>query len=122
MRRSKYGNRKVRADGFVFDSKAEAARYQALCLLEKAGRITKLEVHPVYELQGTFKQGGKTIRAITYEADFCYFDEFGKIAVEDVKGMRTEVFRIKEKLFRKLYPYLDLRILDVRSGSVRRTP
>lgn len=103
----KYGNK--RDD--VFDSKAEAARYKELCLLVAAGTITDLEIHPVYELQPAFKCNGKTYRAVTYEADFCYIGD-DKTIVEDVKGVITDTFRIKEKLFRFRYPDIDFRIID----------
>jgi len=35
----------------------------------------------------------------------------GKTIVEDVKGMQTDVFKIKHKLFEKKYPELELRII-----------
>lgn len=47
---------------------------------------------------------------IEYVADFMY-DEAGKTIVEDVKGMKTEVFKIKHKLFEKKYLELELKII-----------
>lgn len=34
-----------------------------------------------------------------------------KVIVEDVKGIQTEVFKIKHKIFEKIYPELELRII-----------
>lgn len=86
---NKYGNKK----GGGFDSKREAKRFGELQLLERIGEITELETQPVYELIP--KQDGE--RRCDYRADFRY-KENGKIVVEDCKGFRTEVYRIKRKL------------------------
>ena len=48
---AKYRNVRVRIDGITFDSLREAARYGELKLLQGAGLIRDLEVHPVYALQ-----------------------------------------------------------------------
>ena len=111
-RRSKYGNYRVEADGHIFDSRAEARRYHELKHLVDFGNICDLRVHPRYVLQAAFKDWhGKTHRAISYEADFEY-REGETLIVEDVKGTRTAVFNIKEKMFLKLYPSLDLRVVE----------
>ena len=96
----------------VFDSTAEARRYDELLLLEQAGTISELAIHPTYELQAAFTAGGKRHAAIRYEGDFSY-TEGGRVVVEDVKGHRTEVFKLKEKLFRFRYPAIDFRIIEV---------
>lgn len=101
---TKYGNRRTSVDGLVFDSKAEAAHYQALKLRELAGEITDLRVHPRYRLMDGSRDGqGKAIRPIDYIADFEY-REAGALVTVDVKGVETEAFRIKAKLFRQRYP------------------
>jgi hypothetical protein len=100
----------VELDGITFDSKGEAARYQELRLLEQAGEIADLRVHTRWELQPGWRDStGKWWRPITYESDFDYMegDEF---VVEDFKGMKTQVFKLKEKLFRFLYPEFTFRI------------
>lgn len=118
QRRSKYNARPTTIDGIRFDSRAEARRYEELVLLEKAGKIDEIDVHPHYELQAAFTdQWGRKHRAIHYIADFEYTElvapDYIVTVVEDVKGFRTAVFRIKEKLFRKRYSHIDLRILEV---------
>ena len=91
---AKYNNTKIRVDGRLFDSKAEAARWQELCLLERAGEITELERQVEYELIP--KQKGE--RAVKYIADFRYVDHEGETVVEDTKGVRTPVYILKRKL------------------------
>ena len=91
---SKYGNTKIRVDGRLFDSKAEAARWQELQLLERAGEITELERQVEYELIP--KQKGE--RAVKYIADFRYKDHEGNTVVEDTKGVKTPVYILKRKL------------------------
>lgn len=115
MARNKYGNKKVREDGYTFDSKAEHRRYLELKLLVKAGEITRLKVHPRYCLQTAFTDvEGKRWQAIFYEGDFEYIDTHtGQTCCDDTKGVVTQVFSIKAKLFRKLYPHIKFRILYV---------
>lgn len=107
MARNKYGNRRVAEDGYVFDSVAERNHYIALKLLLLAGDIQQLQVHPTYILQAGFRHApsGKRVRAITYTADFAY-TEGGQTVVVDVKGVRTEAYRIKAKLFMAKFPHI----------------
>jgi hypothetical protein len=107
---SKYNNKKTEVDGFLFDSKKEANRYTDLVLLEKAGEIAELELQPTFVLLEGFRDSeGKWRRPITYTADFRY-KEGGKIIVEDVKGHKTKVFLIKQKLFLKKYQDVEFRL------------
>jgi len=95
----------VRGD-LAFASTAEARRYDSLKLLEKAGQISGLEIHPVYVLQPRYVRPWDrgTTGEITYEADFAYKDlATGRKVVEDVKGVRTAVFMLKKRLFEKIY-------------------
>ena len=95
-RRAKYGNRKVEVDGHTFDSAAEAKRYGELKLLVRAREISKLELQPKFDLFGS----GLT-KVCSYRADFGYTEiATGRRVTEDVKGMKTPVYRLKAKLFR----------------------
>lgn len=102
---SKFKNTKTEVDGITFASKKEAARYQELKLMEKAGQISSLVLQPKFEIQLN------GIKVCTYIADFCYNDFqkhlSGKSAtvavVEDVKGVRTAVYRLKKKLVKAQY-------------------
>lgn len=88
---SKYGN--TRTNGY--DSKREAKRAAELKLLEKAGEITELREQVPFELIP--KQLGE--RACKYVADFTYKDlTSGVTIVEDCKGFRDPIFRIKRKM------------------------
>ena len=102
-RRSKFGSVKTVIDGITFASKAEGKRYAELRLLEHAGKICNLVLQPRFLLQPSFKFRGKTERAIEYVADFQYVaGSDGNIlyeVVEDVKGFKTEAYKIKRKLF-----------------------
>lgn len=110
---TKYGNKRVQEDGYSFDSKAECARYYQLKLMQRAGEISALHVHPSYELQPAFKdRDGIRQRAICYEADFAYIEGEDRI-VEDVKGHETKDYKIKAKLFRYRYSALVYRVLKV---------
>jgi hypothetical protein len=108
VRRNKYNAKQVTLDGFKFDSKLEASEYARLSIEQMAGRIDGLRVHPSFELQAAFTDNtGRKHRAIHYEADFCYVQD-GSIKVVDTKGVKTPVFRLKEKLFRAKYPDIEL--------------
>lgn len=108
---SKYNNKKTIIDNIKFDSKAEANRYIELKMLEKARKISDLELQPKFILQEKYiNNKGEKVRAITYKADFCYL-EGNKIVVEDVKGVETKEFKIKRKLFENKYRDIDFRII-----------
>ena len=107
--RTKYGNRFTVVDGIRFDSCAEADRYRVLRLRERAGEISDLELQPKFVLLPAFERNGTKYRAITYRGDFAYIEN-GRSIVEDVKGMATDLFKVKEKLFRYHYPDIELRV------------
>lgn len=112
----KYHNRKTIVDGITFDSKAEAERYQELVLLQKSGVISNLQLQPTFELIPTFKKNGKTYRKTVYKADFSYFDhDVERTIIEDVKGVKTPVYKLKKKLFE--YLYKDYEILEITKGK-----
>ncbi len=103
-RYSKYNAKKTVVDGIEFDSIRESERYRELKLLEKAKEIRNLELQPRFLLQQKFKdKQGNTHRKIEYVADFMYIDKCGKTIVEDVKGVLTDVYKIKKKMFLKIY-------------------
>lgn len=107
---SKYRNKKTVVDNIKFDSNLEATRYKELKLLLRAGEISNLELQPRFLLQDSFKKNGRTFRKIEYVADFKYIEN-GKTIVEDVKGIQTDVFKLKYKIFEKVYPDLTLKII-----------
>lgn len=112
QRMSKYGNRKTEINGITFDSKHEAMRYVELKYLERTGEIKDLQLQRRFTLLGAQKdKEGKVIeRPLTYVADFCYKNRKGETVVEDAKGFRTDVFRIKKKLMLSIY---GIRVIEV---------
>ena len=116
---SKYGNKKTTVDGVEFDSKKEAARWQELRLLERAGKIVELERQVAFELAPSVQYVGKRATpALRYVADFCYFEQcapgiFGikldgkpviwHYTVEDVKGVKTSAYKIKRHLMMSVH-------------------
>lgn len=101
----KYHNTKVIYNGIKFDSKKEMQRYKELELLESTNHICSLELQAKFLLQDGYTNAkGKKIRPIYYIADFFYFDYTDRRwVVEDVKGVRTEVYKLKKKLFEYKY-------------------
>ena len=80
-------------DGQKFDSVKEYHRWGCLRLLERAGKIKDLKRQVSFELIP--KQNGE--RACNYIADFTYYED-GKLVVEDCKGFKTDVYKIKKKM------------------------
>lgn len=104
---SKYHNRKVAYKGLVFDSIKERNYYMYLESLLQAGEITDLELQVKFEIQPRFKAvNGHIIRPIIYLADFVYKDKDGKTVIVDVKGYKTDVYKLKKKLM--LYKGYDI--------------
>jgi len=106
--RNKYNARKVHADGYTFDSQDEYRRYKELLILQAAGEIKDLYVHPRYPLQPAFiDNDGTRYRSIHYTADFLYRHiPTARWIVEDVKSEATaksEAFRIRWRLFRRMH-------------------
>jgi hypothetical protein len=102
-RTSKYHNQRVTRNGRIFDSKHEAGRYTELKLLERSGKITGLKTQVSYLLIPAQYENGKCIeRSCKYVADFVYWQD-GNLVVEDAKGLKTDVYRIKRKLMLKEY-------------------
>lgn len=117
---SKYHSRKITKDGITFDSVREYNRYRELKLLERAGKIEKLNRQVSYTLipaqyrtvidPKTHSERRACIeRAVTYKADFTYWQD-GKLVVEDVKGVKTKDYIIKRKLMLHVY---DIQIQEV---------
>jgi hypothetical protein len=119
--KGRYGNvKKIEEDGIRFDSKREYLRYRDLKLLEKAGEIVALKVHPKFpiiiggvEVRIYSKRYHKNGRQMIYEADFLYWRVISEVTglpcsysvIEDVKmqsGHLTEVYKIKRALMKAM--------------------
>ena len=101
---NKYKNEKSEYEGVKFDSEMEKEFYIDLLKLHKKEEI---ELQPEFVLQEKFRDStGKAQREMKYVADF----RVGNI-VYDIKGMVTQVFKIKEKSFKLKYPLMQLKII-----------
>lgn len=99
-RKSKYAA--VRSGGY--DSKKEHRRACQLKLMERVGRISNLREQVRFELIPAQRDAnGNEVKPCCYFADFVYNDLSGKQIVEDTKGVRTDVYKIKKKLMLQVY-------------------
>ena len=99
---NKYHNRELDTPDGKFDSVKEYRRWQELKLLQRAGEIYDLQRQVPFVLIPTQKDEitGKVIeRECKYIADFTYRScKTGRITVEDAKGAKTEVYKLKKKI------------------------
>ena len=105
MQYNKFRNERTEIDGIKFASRHEANRYIELKYMERAHLITDLQLQRVFTLIGEQRDNkGKILeRPVKYIADFVYKDANGKTVVEDAKGLRTDVYKIKRKLMLMIY-------------------
>lgn len=128
-RQSKYGNKRVQYMGKMFDSIGERDRYIFLKSLEGVGEIRNLRC------QVRFKLEVNGLHICEYIADFVYEKNLGAVkdgmriakggsvdfdfmawspVVEDFKGVKTEVFKLKEKLMKACH---DIEVYVVKSPT-----
>lgn len=104
QKESKYHNHKVEVDGIKFDSKKESKDWKHLSTLEAGGIISNLRRQVPFELQPKYvTKDGRKIRPISYVADFVY-ERDGVTYIQDSKGVRTDVYKIKRKMLEYKYP------------------
>lgn len=94
---SKYKNKKVVYKDMKFDSKKEYLRYLVLEDMQRKGEINGLQTQVPFVLVPPFQLNGKKYKGIRYIADFVYKKD-EKVIIEDTKGYRTDVYKIKRKL------------------------
>lgn len=98
---SKYRAKKVNTEEGVFDSMREYKRWILLKEREEKGEISNLQRQVTYQVMPrlTDENGKFKYHPIKYVADFVYTDNAtGKQIIEDSKGIKTEVYKIKKKL------------------------
>lgn len=113
---NKFGAKKVKLDGITFDSKAEGQKYMELSLDPD---IVHVDVHvPV-----TFRGGIRfVIDFVAWKKTFCRVHNAkdgccpAPEAIE-VKGVSTEAFRVKRKLFDSCHPLRPLRVMRLKGNS-----
>ena len=100
QKESKYHNKHVTVDSINFDSQREADYYCELKLRLKAG-----------EIKGFCRQAEFILAPnLRYKADFVVFNNDGTSEIIDVKGMQTDVYKLKKKVFEDKF---DLKIKEV---------
>lgn len=105
-RGSKYHNVVTYIGGRRFDSRKEAERWLLLRDAERRGEITDLRCQVRFRLAPC---------AATYVADFVYTKTLdGRQVVEDVKGLRTAVYKLKKDMMLNL---LGISIREVDSAT-----
>lgn len=95
--------------GHTHDSKREAIRCNELHILQAAGEITDLTIHPQY----WFVINGRQLkhpngRRVGYKSDFEYIEN-GLLVTEDVKGVVVRDWPLRRAVFKALFPNHDLR-------------
>jgi Protein of unknown function (DUF1064) len=103
---SKYHAQRVVVDGIRFASKREASRYVQLKVLQKVGHIRHLQLQPAFALLAPVIATGEHVTIARYVADFAYeeksLDTWWRV-IEDAKGVRTPIFKLKKKWFESQY-------------------
>jgi hypothetical protein len=93
----KYNAIRTWCGGYWFASKREARRYTELLLLEAAGEVRDIELQPAYPLTAPTPDGS-LVSIAKYVGDFRYVDTVsGETVLEDVKGVRTQVYKLKKR-------------------------
>ena len=80
-------------------------------MLRMGGVVKDFERQHKFVLQEGFRHHEKAERAVTYTADFVVEYADGRVEVIDVKGMRTDVYKLKRKLL--LYRHPDMIFREV---------
>ena len=95
----KYNNVKESYGNIKFDSKKERERFEELIFMREQGLISNLKLQHNFTLrEGYTTPEGERIRGTVYKADFTYYDDRGNFIIEDVKGVPTDVYKLKKKM------------------------
>ncbi len=125
--RSKYGNHKVHClSKHLHDSKLEANYCNRLLAMKQAGEIILYEVQKKFPLtikidswEGTYTEEHICDHIVDFYILKKVIVGYGLMKggmdyiyeVHDTKGMKTDVWRIKHKLFQVLYPEIPYRVI-----------
>ncbi len=96
MIKHKFNAVRCEEDGIKFASKKERKRYLELKNLQRAGDIYFFLRQTPMHLSGGIK----------YICDYQVFWSSGEVTFEDVKGMRTPMYKLKKKQVEALYPII----------------
>ena len=103
---SKYRNTRPLIGGIRWASKAEAAYYfKYLLPLETSGEISELKLQPRLPIIVNEQ------KICHYVADFSHITD-KKMVITEVKGFKTDLYKLKIKLAKALYPEYDFNIVE----------
>ena len=102
-KRSKYFNKITEVDGIKFDSAREAQYYCQDKLKIKAGILKKVD------RQVPFVVKIKGIKCFAYIADFVEYYPDGSYDVIDVKGFKTDIYKLKKRI---VEAYFGIKIIE----------
>lgn len=95
---NKYGAKRTKIDGYLFHSKKEADHYLTLKILQRTGKITDLELQPVYPIVIAGKRICKVILDFRYKEVPSH-----ELVIVDVKGHDTAMSKLKRKMVEAAY-------------------
>jgi hypothetical protein len=109
---NKYRNTIIDTPEGKFHSKREYARWQELKLLEKAGEVVSLKKQVTYRLEVHEILICKWIVDFEYSVISILANGYvrSQLVVEDLKGFQSRESKLKVKLFKALYPNIEVRI------------
>ena len=107
--RNKYGAKRTDYNGATYDSKREAKHAAQLDLLIKAKDIEDAVIKWERQVEFPLVVNGQLI--CLYRADFRVWYPDGRCEIHEVKGMDTQTWRLKAKLFKALHPELLLKVI-----------
>lgn len=108
--KSKFHAYKATIDGIQFDSLNESRYYVFIKQIRdnkqetEHGKLLSFEMQKPYTIVPAYVKNGHRIRKMEYLADFVLHYEDGTERVIDVKGVETEVFKLKKKFVEYVYP------------------
>lgn len=100
-RGSKYGAQPTVVDGIRFDSKAEANYYQRLQLRKDAGQVEFFLRQVPMHLPGNTRYVLDFLEFMPCKCGGCSCQRYRLV---DVKGVQTQMFRLKKRQVEDLYP------------------
>lgn len=101
----KYGAKQVEYDGIKFPSKLEGEYYKQLKWRQHCGEVLFFLRQVPFHLPGNTK----------YVVDFVEFLSDGTIEFVDVKGMETDMFKLKKAQVEDVYPITIKVVKNVKS-------
>jgi len=109
--KNKYKAVKQTYNGYSYDSKLEAEHAMNLDFLLKAGIVTQ------WERQIKISLDINDIHIANYFCDFKVWFDDGRIEYHEVKGLETDLFKLKWKMSKALYP--DYNFIMLKSSNVK---